>query len=97
MEIDLHGLKRDGAIARLARDLAVARLRGIATVRIVTGRGHSRKGADQGILRNLVPGWLAGARFRPLVARVEPEPGNPGALRVHVRIPERADAAGGRR
>jgi len=84
MTTDLHGLTQAEAQARLTRDVSLAALRGERVLKVITGRGHSQKGADQGVLRLAVPRWLKTARFRRLVRRVAEEPGNPGALIVEL-------------
>ncbi|HSM50144.1 MAG TPA: Smr/MutS family protein, partial [Thermoanaerobaculia bacterium] len=95
--LDLHGLDREEARARLGRFLAECARRGQCTLLVVTGHGRRRVGA--GVLRREVPRWLS---TPPLAARVTAfasapaAEGGAGALRV-LLAPERgAGAAGGR-
>lgn len=85
--VDLHGLTRNQAIKRLADALCLHKLRGTPRIKVITGRGHSKKGPDQGVLRLAVPDWLDSPRFRSLLKRVEPIPGNPGAVWVTLKTP----------
>ena len=55
---DLHGLNRYAAHAEVRRFLAQAKLDGHRCVRIVHGRGYGSPGRE-GVLRQLVKGWLA--------------------------------------
>ena len=81
--LDLHGLDREEARARLGRFLAMSARRGQHAVLVVTGHGRRREGA--GVLRREVPRWLS---TPPLSARVAafasapPAEGGAGALRV---------------
>lgn len=93
--IDLHGLTQAEAHVRLRGFLARAQAQGATMVLVITGKG----GADgalaadgRGILRRVVPQWLAFAEFRGLVVGFEeahPAHGGAGALYVRVRKPGR--------
>ena len=58
---DLHGLNRHQAHDEVAIFLAEATAAGKRCVRIVHGRGHGSPGRE-GVLRQLVKGWLARRR-----------------------------------
>lgn len=82
--IDLHGLDRAAAYARLIRHLESAMRRGDRCVLVITGKGgrrytqrgelppEFRRRADfatgSGILRNAVPQWLDSAPLRDIVS-----------------------------
>ena len=59
--LDLHGLNRHQAHDEVAIFLAAATAAGKRCVRIVHGRGHGSPGRE-GVLRQLVKGWLARRR-----------------------------------
>lgn len=59
--IDLHGCNRHEAHAQVTLFLADAQSAGKRCVRIVHGRGHGSPGRE-GVLRQLVKGWLARRR-----------------------------------
>lgn len=59
--IDLHGCNRHEAHQQVALFLAAAQSAGKRCVRIVHGRGYGSPGRE-GILRQLVKGWLARRR-----------------------------------
>lgn len=71
--LDLHGHTQVTARTALSRFLRAAAARGDRTVIVVTGVGR----AGQGVLRQLVPEWLADHDLRPLIA------GYAQAHRVH--------------
>ena len=84
--LDLHGLGVTDAIASTERFLEDARASGIATVRIVYGKGHHSPGG-RGVLREVIPRWLA-SDGRRLVASAVPEPdayGEDAAIVVRIR------------
>ena len=89
--LDLHGMTREAARARLLDFLAMSRAAGRRTVLVITGKGSTGRanGPDRGgVLRREVPLWLATAPFAPLVAAVEQarrEHGGEGALYVRLR------------
>ena len=57
-EIDLHGLRRESARARLAEFLREAQAKGVRCVRVVHGKGHGSPGKSP-ILKPQVRRWLA--------------------------------------
>lgn len=95
--LDLHGMTQVHAHAALRRFLLSAQSRGERTVLVITGKGspegarfdtESMWGSGRGILRRLVPEWLAAPDLRPLVAGVAEagqRHGGSGALYVRLR------------
>ena len=82
--LDLHGDTQEEAHDRLGRFLAAAQGLDRRCVLVITGRG-SRKG---GILRDMVPRWLAEAPNRARVlsySPAQPRHGGAGALYVLLR------------
>ncbi len=65
-EVDLHGLRPEQALRRLAQELHALRVSGATRIRIITGRGWGNL-EQKPILRGHVETWLRGAeaaRFR---------------------------------
>jgi DNA-nicking Smr family endonuclease len=96
--IDLHGMQQDRAFAVLVAFLRESQSRGARIVLVITGKGRSPDGEGQGVLRRMVPGWLARADLRDVVAGFEEASrrhGGEGALYVRLRRIRRglADAA----
>ncbi len=58
-ELDLHGLKAEEALKRLAHFVGVARASGARTVLVITGKGHNSPGG-RGVLRRRVEEWIRG-------------------------------------
>jgi DNA-nicking Smr family endonuclease len=85
--IDLHGMRQERAFTALMSFLKHAQLRGHRLVLVITGRG--REGEEgRGVLRQVVPAWLARPEFRNLVMGFEEagrRHGGSGALYVRVR------------
>jgi DNA-nicking Smr family endonuclease len=79
--IDLHGLNRQQAHDEVSLFLAQAQSAGQRCVRIVHGRGHGSPGRE-GILRQLVKGWLARRRDVLAFCHAPPCDGGEGALWV---------------
>jgi DNA-nicking Smr family endonuclease len=85
--IDLHGMTQDAAQARLTRFIADAQTQGAKLVLVITGKGTSGTG-ERGVLRRVVPMWLASAELRPYVVGFDeagPAHGGGGALYVRIR------------
>ncbi len=87
--IDLHGLTREEAYARLTRFLAESQAAGRRLVLVVTGKGRrSGDGMAAGVIRREAPLWLTRP---PNAARVletapaQPRHGGDGALYVYLR------------
>lgn len=84
--LDLHGLGVKDALAETERFLRHAQSEGIASLRIVYGKGHGSPGG-RGVLREVIPRWLEGPG-RALIRRYERRPdmsGADGAVIVWVR------------
>lgn len=92
-EIDLHGLNQNEAMALLQKKLALYKLQEKLCVVIITGRGHNKKGADMGVFKLKVPGWLKGVAFKSMVDSVEDVIGNPGALMVWLKLPPKKEVS----
>ncbi len=93
--LDLHGLRQATAFHTLAGFLRRAQSRRLKTVLVITGKGSSGDnapdGGEPGVLRRLVPQWLAREEFRDLVVGFEPASrrhGGSGALYVRIRRPK---------
>jgi DNA-nicking Smr family endonuclease len=87
--IDLHGMTQEAAQARLLRFLGDAQAKGAKLVLVITGKGTSGTG-ERGVLRRVVPMWLASPQLRPFVVGFDaagPTHGGGGALYVRVRRP----------
>lgn len=91
--LDLHGLNQAAAHDRLAGFLAEAQRRGHRIVLVITGKGQPADGwqpagPERGVLRRVVPFWLALPAFRRLVLGFEEAQdlhGGTGAIYVLVR------------
>jgi DNA-nicking Smr family endonuclease len=82
--LDLHGHTQDSAFAALARFLSRAQKRGDRVVIVITGVGRG----GEGVLKRMLPGWLAAQNIRPLVAGYAPAHrahGGAGAFYVFVK------------
>ncbi|NRG16771.1 Smr/MutS family protein [Rhizobiales bacterium] len=96
--IDLHGLTQAEAHTRLAGFLRFAQAKGHTLVLVITGKGSPGGGAfaeERGILRRVVPQWLAMAEFRSIVVGFEEAQrahGGGGALYVRIRRKKGASA-----
>jgi DNA-nicking Smr family endonuclease len=93
--IDLHGMRQERAFAALFSFLRHAQQRGQKIVLVITGRGREDD-TGRGVLRAMVPAWLARSDFRELVAGVEEagrRHGGSGALYVRLRRRGRRDRA----
>lgn len=79
-KLDLHGLTQEGAHRALSNFLRSAKAAQVRMVLIVTGKG--------GVLKSLVPRWLAEPEFVPLIAGIATahrRHGSDGALYVYMR------------
>jgi DNA-nicking Smr family endonuclease len=92
--LDLHGLRQEAAHRRLIGFLMAAQQRGDRVVLIITGKGRVEVGSEtpgagpRGVLRRLVPLWLAEPGLRGLVigfSEAAPSHGGAGALYVRLR------------
>ncbi|WP_274626871.1 Smr/MutS family protein [Arvimicrobium flavum] len=92
-KVDLHGLTQREAHGLLLSFLHRAHASGVRYVLVVTGKGSTNKG--DGVLRRVVPEWLATPAFRSVVSSHDSAArhhGGGGALYVRLR---RHAAAGG--
>jgi DNA-nicking Smr family endonuclease len=91
--IDLHGLTQAAAHQRLGRFLAEAQAGGARIVLVITGKGKPTGDLPlheepRGVLRRVVPQWLAAPEMRRLVIGFEESGrghGGEGALYVRIR------------
>ncbi|MHA7775554.1 Smr/MutS family protein [Roseibium sp. M-1] len=89
--IDLHGLTQHQAHDRLRGFLVHAQARGCKVVLVITGKGGDETRAymdERGILRRMVPQWLALPDLRSVVLGYEEahaSHGGTGALYVRIR------------
>lgn len=86
--IDLHGMTRAAAHARLTAFLADQAAAGRRCVLVITGRGAARLAKGGGVIRAQLPHWLNGPDLRPLVlafASAQPKDGGTGAFYVYLR------------
>lgn len=84
--IDLHGLTQSEAHNLLFGFLVRAHERGLRHVLVITGKGGSR--GSLGVLKRLVPDWLAKPEFRFLISGYEDAArghGGEGALYIRLR------------
>ena len=82
--IDLHGHTQDVALTALARFLHRAHKRGDRAVIVVTGAGRG----GEGVLKRMLPTWLASKDIRPLVSGYAPahrSHGGAGAFYVFLK------------
>lgn len=86
--IDLHGLRQGEAHAALLAFIHRAQASGASLVVVVTGKGAPGLDPERGVLRRLVPHWLADPSVRRLVVGFETAGaghGGDGALYVRIR------------
>ncbi|MBD1546593.1 Smr/MutS family protein [Roseibium aggregatum] len=90
--IDLHGLTQHQAHGRLRHFLHSAQASGHKVVLVITGKGQERGGGgfmdERGVLRRVVPQWLAMPDMRSVVVGYEEahaSHGGSGALYVRIR------------
>jgi len=101
--VDLHGMRQREAYPALKGFLRASQARGHRLVLVITGKGSARDTAradyehwettpfyesERGVLRRLVPEWLAKPELRDVVAGVSPahpRHGGEGALYVRLR------------
>jgi DNA-nicking Smr family endonuclease len=103
MKLDLHGLRQAEAHSVLRGFLMRAYQNDVRIVLVVTGKGKTAHRdeigfSDQaGVLRRMVPHWLAEADLRHLVLGFEEASrghGGSGALYVRLRSSRRSGAQG---
>jgi DNA-nicking Smr family endonuclease len=98
--VDLHGLTQAAAHRRLRAFLAESQTAGARLVLVITGKGHPADaqvtGKQRGVLRGLVPIWLASTELRSFVVAYEAagrSHGGEGALYVRIRSLRRSGGA----
>ncbi|GGA37460.1 Smr/MutS family protein [Pelagibacterium lentulum] len=73
--LDLHGLTQEQAFAALKRFIPARAARGDRTVLVITGKGLKKTGylqiEQKGILRAMLPLWLADRDVKPFVAGID--------------------------
>ena len=79
--VDLHGLRPEQALRRLAQELHAARVRGEEELLVITGRGWGNA-EQKPVLRRRVEEWLRGPEGRRLGVREACVTSKGGALRV---------------
>ncbi|GHA23335.1 DNA mismatch repair protein MutS [Devosia pacifica] len=91
--IDLHGMRQDEARAALHRFLPARAARGDRTVLVITGKGVERDDGtamtERGVLRAMLPIWLAEPALAPLVSgysQAARSHGGDGAFYVRLRL-----------
>jgi DNA-nicking Smr family endonuclease len=80
-QLDLHGLRRDGARDRLATFLREASNAGLRCVRVVHGKGNGSPGRES-VLKAKVKGWLVQRDEVIAFAQARAADGGQGALLV---------------
>jgi len=95
--LDLHGMRQDEARAALNRFIPARQARGDRTILVITGKGLKKVDGDatriveKGILRAMLPAWLAEPALAPLVAGWDSAAqghGGEGAFYVRLRRAE---------
>jgi len=92
LELDLHGLTREEALASLERFVAGAYNRGQKAVLVITGKGNNSP--EEPVLQGAVAGWLRD-RGKGMVAEFSPAPrqmGGSGAFVVFLKEKVRPEA-----
>ena len=91
-EIDLHGLRRDEAHARVSLFLREATRAGHRCVRVVHGKGHGSPGREP-VLKAKVKAWLVKHQDVLAFTHARPADGGHGALIVLLKASEKNGAA----
>ena len=89
LEVDLHGLRPDEALRRVARELHACRVRRVDRLKIITGRGWGNL-KQEPILRPKVERWLSGPEGRRLGVLEFEVADEGGSLVVWIQSPGRA-------
>lgn len=90
--IDLHGMRQAEAHGALLAFLFAAHHRDAKLVLVITGKGGGvdARGEERGVLRRLVPHWLADPTMRDIILGYEPAaPGHGGEGALYVRLRRR--------
>jgi DNA-nicking Smr family endonuclease len=92
-KLDLHGMRQERAHSALGAFLRKAQARGNRIVLVVTGKGQEDGQHGRGVLRNVVPMWLAQPELRDfIVGFVEAGRRHGGSGALYVRIRRRREA-----
>jgi DNA-nicking Smr family endonuclease len=86
--IDLHGMRQDEAHRALLNFIQRKHHEGASVVIVITGKGSPSAQGERGVLRRMVPHWLADPGMRRCVLGYEEaaqQHGGGGALYVRVR------------
>jgi DNA-nicking Smr family endonuclease len=86
--IDLHGMRQDEAHRALLGFIRRKHHEGASVVVVITGKGDPDPDKGRGVLRRMVPHWLADPGLRPCVIGYEEaglRHGGGGALYVRIR------------
>jgi DNA-nicking Smr family endonuclease len=86
--LDLHGMTQAEAHGALLHFLRVRQARGAKLVLVITGKGTPGGGEGRGVLKRMVPMWLAMPDLRDVVVGFESAAiahGGEGALYVRLR------------
>lgn len=83
-EVDLHGLKVEQALRRVAQALHAARVRGRSRLLVVTGAGWGNADGKP-VLRPRIEAWLRGPEGRSLGVKDVRRVHRDGALEVLLR------------
>ncbi len=95
LELDLHGLTREEALANLARFISGAYNRGQKAVLVITGKGNNSP--EEPVLQGAVSGWLRD-RGKGMVAEFAPAPrqlGGSGAFVIFLKEKKAVEQAEG--
>lgn len=82
-QVDLHGLRPENALRRLAQALHACRVRHRETLLVITGAGHGNP-TQEPVLRARVEAWLVGPEGLRAGARSFTRESRGGALRVRL-------------
>lgn len=90
--IDLHGLRVDEARIALNRFVHARLAQGARTLLVITGKGNPDPQSGRGILRSMLPVWLAEPSLATIVSgfgHAAREHGGEGAFYVRLKNPAR--------
>jgi len=89
--VDLHGLRPDQALRRLAQALHSARVAGTPELSVITGRGWGNR-AQEPILRRKMEAYLRGPEAKGFGVRQVQIESQGGSLRVSFGRPSKPQA-----
>ena len=85
-KLDLHGLTQEQAYNKLERFIKNNWLKGVRNLLVITGKGKDFEGS--GILKQMLPKWLAETKFNPMILHIttaKPNDGGEGAFYIVLR------------